>query len=85
MLLFSVYWLIYISYIMEFFKAQTLLLGAHTAFYSVHTKQALKASLDSRVALPFTCSFEENNTYKRGLHSCERVNAEAVTYSNHAC
>ena len=37
------------------------------------------------VALPFAHSFEENKTYKRGLHSCESVNAEAVTCSDHAC
>ena len=37
------------------------------------------------VALPFARSFEENKTYKRGLHSCESVNAEAVTYCDHAC
>ena len=27
------------------FKAQTLLLGAHTAFHSVHTKQALRGNV----------------------------------------
>ena len=42
----------------------------------------VKAGLDSRVALPFARSFEENKTYKRGLHSCESVNAVPVTSSN---
>ena len=39
----------------------------------------LKTSLDSCIALLFACSFEENKTYKRGLHSCKSVNAVAAT------
>ena len=36
---------IHIFYFFEFFKAQTLFLGAHTALHSMHTKQALRGNV----------------------------------------
>ena len=55
------------------------------ALLRVQSKRTFKAGLDYRVALPFARNFEEDKPYKRGLHSCESVNAEAVTCSDHAC